>query len=161
MSLTLFALFKLFQLSKPQTKTAQLRAVITPVQENEPHGKSRVLDKDQNHTLRIEPRSESTLSLHKARPLTPFQIQAMEGALGKPMHERTLARPAHKRLPSQVRGNASSSKPIIVSNPGFAPKALRVSRVIDAGVSRHHAGRMVLSGSMQAVCAELDRLTAL
>lgn len=37
---------------------------------------------------------------------------------------------------------------------------LRVVRVIEQGQSRGHVGRMVISGSMADVCAELDRLAA-
>jgi len=38
-------------------------------------------------------------------------------------------------------------------------RPLRVLRVVD-GASRHCAGRMVISGRMADVCAELDRLAA-
>lgn len=39
-------------------------------------------------------------------------------------------------------------------------KPLRVVRVVEQGQARHHVGRMVISGSMADVCAELDRLAA-
>jgi hypothetical protein len=39
-----------------------------------------------------------------------------------------------------------------------APKALRVVRVLDAAAPRSTAGRMVISGRLADVCAELDRL---
>ncbi|CAN1558840.1 hypothetical protein [Limnohabitans sp. B9-3] len=38
---------------------------------------------------------------------------------------------------------------------------LRVARVVDAQQNRHSAGRMVISGRMADVCAELDRLAEL
>ena len=38
---------------------------------------------------------------------------------------------------------------------------LRVARVMDASSNRHSAGRMVISGRMADVCAELDRLVEL
>ena len=38
---------------------------------------------------------------------------------------------------------------------------LRVARVMEAQQSRHNAGRMVISGRMADVCAELDRLAEL
>ena len=41
-----------------------------------------------------------------------------------------------------------------------ASKPLRVVRVVEQGQARHHVGRMVISGSMADVCAELDRLAA-
>ncbi len=37
---------------------------------------------------------------------------------------------------------------------------LRIARVIESGQSRSHVGRMVISGRMADVCAELDRLAA-
>jgi phospholipase C len=38
---------------------------------------------------------------------------------------------------------------------------LRVARVVDAQQTRQTAGRMVISGRMADVCAELDRLAEL
>jgi hypothetical protein len=38
---------------------------------------------------------------------------------------------------------------------------LRVARVMEAQHNRSHAGRMVISGRMADVCAELDRLAEL
>ncbi|MSP35510.1 MAG: hypothetical protein EXR25_07195 [Limnohabitans sp.] len=54
-------------------------------------------------------------------------------------------------------------------NTGNSPKthmlakqrALRVLRVSEHGETPHCAGRMVISGRMSDVCAELDRLVAL
>lgn len=40
-------------------------------------------------------------------------------------------------------------------------RPLRVLRVVDAGHASSTAGRMVISGRMADVCAELDRLAAL
>ncbi len=39
-------------------------------------------------------------------------------------------------------------------------RPLRVVRVLEAGQPRSHVGRMVISGCMADVCAELDRLVA-
>ena len=55
------------------------------------------------------------------------------------------------------------------SSKGISPKthmlakhrALRVLRVSEHGEAPHCAGRMVISGRMSDVCAELDRLVAL
>jgi hypothetical protein len=45
------------------------------------------------------------------------------------------------------------------SAPAFAtPIPLRVARVMEAQQNRQSAGRMVISGRMADVCAELDRL---
>ena len=40
-------------------------------------------------------------------------------------------------------------------------RALRVVRIAEQGDTSHSAGRMVISGRMADVCAELDRLVAL
>ncbi len=48
-----------------------------------------------------------------------------------------------------------------VSQPCFqARRPLRVVRVVESGQPRAHVGRMVISGHMADVCAELDRLAA-
>ena len=39
-------------------------------------------------------------------------------------------------------------------------KPLRVLRVVETGQARSSVGRMVISGRMADVCAELDRLAA-
>ncbi|MDE2419465.1 MAG: hypothetical protein KGN32_16870 [Burkholderiales bacterium] len=39
-------------------------------------------------------------------------------------------------------------------------RPLRVVRVLDAGQNQGSVGRMVISGRMADVCAELDRLAA-
>ena len=41
------------------------------------------------------------------------------------------------------------------------PLPLRVARVMEAQHNRNQAGRMVISGRMADVCAELDRLAEL
>jgi hypothetical protein len=44
--------------------------------------------------------------------------------------------------------------------PQATIKPLRVVRVVEAGQSRSCVGRIVISGRMADVCAELDRLAA-
>lgn len=64
--------------------------------------------------------------------------------------------PAHRRgvqaMP-QVGSAQCNRKP-------QARKPLRVIRVVDQGTPRTSVGRMVMSGSMAEICAELDRLAA-
>ncbi|MGZ5179059.1 MAG: hypothetical protein ACXWC6_06890 [Ramlibacter sp.] len=57
----------------------------------------------------------------------------------------TLAGHGHVAWPAAARGT----------------RPLRVLRVVDAGHASTTAGRMVISGRMADVCAELDRLAAL
>ena len=47
-----------------------------------------------------------------------------------------------------------------IKHINLPPRPLRVVRVVDAGQSRSSVGRMVISGRMADVCAELDRLAA-
>jgi len=169
MSLTLFALFKLFQLGTPHAGKAQPQqgnasthaSIQTPLNKDAPSIETAASKGGPINTQRMQPTGLSSLSLHRARPLSAFQVQALEGALGKPMHERTLARPAHKRLASHLMGNTTSTQSIALTTPEPTQKPLRVLRVPGSGVARHQAGRMVISGSMRDVCAELDRLAAL
>ena len=61
-------------------------------------------------------------------------------------------------MPAQAMQNASST----ASVASFAtPIPLSVARVMEAHQNRQSAGRMVISGRMADVCAELDRLAAL
>ena len=56
-------------------------------------------------------------------------------------------------LPTQaLQSSPSHAKPVL---------PLRIARVMEAQQNRHHAGRMVISGRMADVCAELDRLAEL
>jgi hypothetical protein len=53
----------------------------------------------------------------------------------------------------------SKAKPKNLFNPSFH-RPLRVVRVLEVGQTRAQVGRMVISGRMADVCAELDRLAA-
>lgn len=44
--------------------------------------------------------------------------------------------------------------------PVHAPKPLRIVRILEAGQAPAQVGRMLISGRMADVCAELDRLAA-
>jgi hypothetical protein len=55
---------------------------------------------------------------------------------------------ANQRFSSQASSNAASHRP------------LRVLRLLEVGQAPASVGRMVMSGRMADVCAELDRLVA-
>jgi len=79
------------------------------------------------------------------------------------MGETAPARPASRI--SQPHCNAVTRQlPQSVSAPVHQavvpPKPLRVLRVVDKDQPRSCSGRMVISGRMADVCAELDRLAA-
>ncbi len=50
--------------------------------------------------------------------------------------------------------------PALASCPPRRPQALRVLRMVESNARPASAGRMVISGRMADVCAELDRLAA-
>lgn len=60
--------------------------------------------------------------------------------------------------------NAKDTNERLANNAGhqvvFMPRPLRVIRQLDGNLPSAHAGRMVISGRMADVCAELDRLAA-
>lgn len=63
-------------------------------------------------------------------------------------------------LPAAARSPWAPSTPVRRVSPARHPSALRVVRVCEAHDGPHHTGRMVISGRMADVCAELDRLAA-
>jgi len=82
---------------------------------------------------------------------------------------RGRSRCAHATPAAQILyplpGAQGNSQPVVrdtvVPRRARVTPALRVLRVIDAGPSAPHGGRMLISGRMADVCAELDRLAAL
>lgn len=78
-----------------------------------------------------------------------------------PRHPQSVATPVvglPQTAPRFVAPHAHSSRAIPQNGPLFQP--LRVIRVVEAGQARSSSGRMVISGRMADVCAELDRLVA-
>jgi len=68
--------------------------------------------------------------------------------------------------PSPLRPAGDARRPACGSAPqrrhhGRPSRALRVVRVLESNHAARGAGRMVISGRMADVCAELDRLAAL
>jgi hypothetical protein len=67
-------------------------------------------------------------------------------------------------LPRRSPGRAQPARTAAVAQP-LAPvqaaKPLRIVRVLEPSAPRAIAGRMVISGRLADVCAELDRLAAL
>jgi len=68
----------------------------------------------------------------------------------------TPAQPAREPVRPQQPARVTR-RPMSVPRP---PKALRVVRVLEPAAPRSTAGRMVISGRLADVCAELDRLAA-
>ena len=77
---------------------------------------------------------------------------------------------ATRWMPTRKRGSRASLRYVAVRpactartplRPDHTDRPLRVVRMLDAQPSRSSSGRMVISGRMADVCAELDRLAAL
>jgi len=71
----------------------------------------------------------------------------------------SLALLAAYRLINPLQHVARSFMPAqALQSSGAKPMPLRVARVMEDQPTRQSAGRMVISGRMADVCAELDRL---
>jgi hypothetical protein len=79
-----------------------------------------------------------------------------------PGHSTVLAtatRPAERRCATKfIATRADAILPASIKS--LQSKPLRVVRVVENGQPRSDVGRMVISGRMADVCAELDRLAA-
>ncbi|MGV3571482.1 MAG: hypothetical protein ACO1PB_12850 [Ramlibacter sp.] len=87
-----------------------------------------------------------------AFPVLPHlfaSLQAAFGWLAGPRAVPVPAAPVHTSVRAPV---PAALRP--------ASKPLRVVRVLDPSASRAVAGRMVISGRLADVCAELDRMAA-
>jgi hypothetical protein len=67
---------------------------------------------------------------------------------------------ASKVAPELVATHAHSTVATGQFGLKIQSKPLRVVRVVETGQTRNSVGRMVISGRMADVCAELDRLAA-
>ena len=82
----------------------------------------------------------------------------------KPEGERPAksVRPAHQSASAAIFPLVRASNPAINHLRGSRPsqnrRPLRVVRVVDADQTRSNIGRIVISGCMADVCAELDRM---
>ena len=68
---------------------------------------------------------------------------------------------ASHAMPASSGSMRSSTQRAGTSSPVRCSRPLRVVRNIDSGIPVGSTGRMVISGRMADVCAELDRLAAL
>lgn len=100
--------------------------------------------------------------------ITIFSLQGLLAplqSLVKWLARASAANTAGVMRPVPVKSGASRSSSSWTTLPGSCHKnprrPLRVVRVAEAGPAPATAGRMVISGRMADVCAELDRLAAL
>lgn len=101
--------------------------------------------------------------------ITILSLQGLLGPLQRLVNWLTRTPTPHAgnlvRRPAPVTSGTPRSSSSWTTLPGSRhnkPRPqLRVVRVAESGPSRAAAGRMVISGRMADVCAELDRLAAL
>ena len=99
----------------------------------------------------------------------PGVLAPLQGLWRWLMPAATRGRSRHTGTDKRVREVATHSiagsarctraEPQNSSNTSYA-RPLRVVRFLEAGQTPAHVGRMVISGRMADVCAELDRLAA-
>ncbi len=84
-------------------------------------------------------------------------------ALWSPLYKllrRLSATTPQRAVTSTPTLPCNNTSAAIVRNSRPVQRPLRVLRVMEAGQPRSQVGRMVISGRMADVCAELDRLAA-
>lgn len=87
-------------------------------------------------------------------PKRPNALRGRSTPSGQPLRHRQLV----WRPRAAPRHGAAQQRPLPAHAPAQRP--LRVVRVMEAGQAPAQVGRMVISGRMADVCAELDRLAA-
>ncbi len=87
-------------------------------------------------------------------PLRPTGLRGRVTPVGQPFLDRQLA----WRPRADPRHDTTDQRPLPAH--ASAQRPLRVVRVMEAGQAPAQVGRMVISGRMADVCAELDRLAA-
>ncbi|WP_294768185.1 hypothetical protein [uncultured Rhodoferax sp.] len=91
---------------------------------------------------------------------TPLRqwVHALWPEARKPAALRPSPMPSSCRAPQLIAARALSTG--ASAEKCMNNKPLRVVRVVESGQARTAVGRMVISGRMADVCAELDRLAA-
>lgn len=87
-------------------------------------------------------------------PKRPTALRGRVTPSGQPLRHRQLA----WRPRADPRHGTADQRPMPAHVS--APRPLRVVRLMEAGQAPAQVGRMVISGRMADVCAELDRLAA-
>lgn len=97
--------------------------------------------------------------------ITLLTITGALRAFGRWLTGMPTTSPAHATCAAGMRLHTTAGRGHVAWPPahrtGASRRPLRVLRVVDDGHAPCTAGRMVISGRMADVCAELDRLAAL
>lgn len=104
--------------------------------------------------------------------MTPLQTQlglfgpALSGAASTPVKAIRKGKPRKLAMVAGPNGCQTGKKDLLTdthvnSSPKRSLGHLKIVRQFDPGISPWCAGRMTISGSMDEVCAELDRMAHL
>ena len=96
---------------------------------------------------------QALLAFLAPRPAPTF----CDGEVSNPVQSRSIVKPTSKASRRGATGTASVSRDWS-GKPARLRSGLRVVREFEAGVHPACAGRMVISGRMADVCAELERM---
>jgi hypothetical protein len=98
----------------------------------------------------------------EARVAAGRMVRRLLRARHNPSASPAMARTIRRVIARVAKRHGLTSVPCSARVDGHAPRprTLRVLRVIEPQQPRESAGRMVISGRMADVCAELDRLAA-
>ena len=90
----------------------------------------------------------SARARHGVNPTLCHHTSALAHQAPKPTNSTYSAHPSYTSYPNRIK-----------KNPYVAPtQRLKVVRQFEPGASRSCAGRLVISGRMSEVCAELERM---
>jgi len=113
----------------------------------------------------VSPLLENTMNiafLFQQRVLACAARQIRQWIAGTPAARKGLQTQSTAPVfaPDLIAAHAHSTGAARQKHINSAVRPLRVVRVVDAGQNSGSVGRMVISGRMADVCAELDRLAA-
>ena len=113
------------------------------------------LSRSLNSSERTDLNRAGPRALARTRPLASLQTTRMPSVLSSP--QKTPATPRHRPTGINPRLGLALTR----HTPASPRLPLRVLRITDSHAQPGTLGRLVISGRMVDVCAELDRLAAL
>ena len=88
-------------------------------------------------------------------------VHHLAGALGRRFRRRPAADDRAAALPDSAHRPVAIVAALAVDARAKPARHIRVVRILESSQAAASAGRMVISGRMADVCAELDRMAAL
>ncbi len=103
-----------------------------------------------------------TVLLAPLQALAALFVPASSASCASSLPSRRHPAPVYPLLKTSAPGSrairADAQKPCQTVAKAASPRRLKIVREFEAGISPSCAGRMVISGRMADVCAELDRM---